>query len=279
MDLRDGIPSVAEVDALESQPFYRALREWNLAFSQDYGRLMPGVGGKWTSDRFNHWSRRWEFPWAAARLTALRGQPPLRILDAGSGITFFPFWLADHIEGSEIHACDGEAKFAAMFDAVNAARGRNKVRFFRAFLQDLPLPDSHFDAIYCISVLEHTGRYGEVVREFARVLKPGGRLVLTFDISLDGKFGPSVDESLRLIEAVGERFDLPAGLDARAEMSRLDREGDALTTVYLRKHRPHLLPWRYPLLKGVHDLLHGHGWTGGFHPLSVFCLEGRAKKP
>ena len=55
-------------------------------------------------------------------------------------------------------------------------------------LQKLDMPNESLDVICCISVLEHTDNYGEIVREFARVLKRGGLLVLTFDLSLDGKF-------------------------------------------------------------------------------------------
>lgn len=46
----------------------------------------------------------------------------------------------------------------------------------------LPFPDNYFDAIYCLSVLHHIpSRFYrlELLKEFKRVLKPRGRLILT----------------------------------------------------------------------------------------------------
>lgn len=43
----------------------------------------------------------------------------------------------------------------------------------------IPVPDSSFDAVICTEVLEHVPEPIEALREFARILKPGGRLLLT----------------------------------------------------------------------------------------------------
>ncbi len=43
----------------------------------------------------------------------------------------------------------------------------------------IPVPDESFDAILCTEVLEHVAEPIEVIRECARILKPGGRLILT----------------------------------------------------------------------------------------------------
>ena len=52
-------------------------------------------------------------------------------------------------------------------------------------LQATKLASGIYDAVACVSVLEHTRDYAAGVAEFRRVLKNGGRLLLTFDISLD----------------------------------------------------------------------------------------------
>ncbi|MBJ7329691.1 MAG: methyltransferase domain-containing protein [Solirubrobacteraceae bacterium] len=48
-----------------------------------------------------------------------------------------------------------------------------------ADLAELPLPDDDIDLVVCTEVLEHVPEPGRALRELARVLRPGGRLLLT----------------------------------------------------------------------------------------------------
>lgn len=49
-----------------------------------------------------------------------------------------------------------------------------------ANLSATEFPSEFFDGVICTEVLEHIYEYEAVIRELRRVLKPGGRLILTF---------------------------------------------------------------------------------------------------
>jgi hypothetical protein len=133
--------------------------------------------------------------------------------------------------------------------------------------------------VCCISVLEHTGNYSEILDEFNRVLKPGGLLALTFDLSLDDKFELPKAQAKELLREIGKKFEVRDETNLVEELSRMDdpKASGILTTDYIRDTQPDLLPWKYPMLKAAHDLVKGHGWTGGFRSKSIYCLDVRKK--
>jgi SAM-dependent methyltransferase len=68
----------------------------------------------------------------------------------------------------------------------------------------LPFGTEEVDAVTCISVLEHVSDPPRLMREILRILKPGGVLILTMDISLESNQGISAEylnEICNLLEA------------------------------------------------------------------------------
>ncbi len=277
MHLRTGIPLLSELAAHLRSDAYQRHVEFNREFLATNDAAMEKYGKLWAKDTFRLWSRRWEYPFTAQRVIEFaEGQAdgPFRVLDAGSGVTYFPYYICREVPGAQITCLDSNPSYHEMFAAINTAVPSAKVTFVEAMLQKMPLPDASFDAICCISVLEHTNNYNEILDEFARVLRPGGLLVLTFDLSLDGKFEVPKEQAKDLLAAIGKQFQEPAGINLMCELDRMD-EGhrqEILTTDYFRQVQPDLLPWKHPMLKAAHDLVKGHGWTGGFRSKSVYCL-------
>jgi ubiquinone/menaquinone biosynthesis C-methylase UbiE len=280
MNLRPGIPTRHEVEALQRDPLYAEHTAWNQQFLDRHGKALEGYGKLWGQNPFQMWSRRWEYPFEAQKVlqfAATQAGQHLKMLDGGSGVTYVPYYLCEKLPELSVVCCDTNTSYAPMFAAINKTVGNARVTFQEAMLQKLPYADNGLDIVCCISVLEHTSNYAEIVSEFARVLRPGGLLVLTFDLSLDGKFTLAKPTADQLLRKVVERFDVLESLDVLSELPKMDQHDVILSTDHVKATQPELLPWRFPMLKGIHDLVTGHGWTGGFRSKSVFCLSAVRK--
>lgn len=161
-------------------------------------------------DPLHTWSRVWEYPYTYHHLQQARTQwpddPPPRVVDLGSGVTFFPFALARL--GYRVTCADVDPICAT--DIPRAAGILPHVLGdvgFRLIKGDtLPFQDSGIDAVYCVSVLEHIPTFEKTIAEIARILKQGGMLVLTIDVDLRGDMAISVDRYKALTAALSCYF-------------------------------------------------------------------------
>lgn len=127
---------------------------------------------------YTTYSRLWEYPWIWLHLRSLKNKK-LRILDIGSEISPFIWFLANR--GFDVTISDITAKYWGIWSRSMKQLG---VQVKRRILdsQDLDLPTAGVDVYLSVSVIEHVPRKAESIEEAARVLKPGGMLILTFDI-------------------------------------------------------------------------------------------------
>lgn len=127
---------------------------------------------------YQEWSATYDQP---LRLFPIE-EPPMRalietlpsgtVLDAACGTGRYSTVLADH--GHEVIGVD---QSGAMLDI---ARKKLPAADFReGDLTALPLPDRSVDAVVCALALVHVPDLSCAMREFARVLRPGGRLVIS----------------------------------------------------------------------------------------------------
>ena len=126
MLLRDGVPLISDLEALEDDAYYAEITGYSRDFLANHAEGMKGYGKLWGQDPFKLWSRRWEYPYAAQKvlefgkrlgredaseaqssstlsLASSRSDSALHIIDAGSGVTFFPYFVCDRLPAGELH--------------------------------------------------------------------------------------------------------------------------------------------------------------------------------
>jgi len=136
-------------------------------------------------------ARAWEYPWA---LLNSHISPNTKILDVGSGHSLFPLYLAQ--KSRNVDSIDTDAKQIEMLCPALADILKVKVNYSIGDALSLSAKDDTYDYVYCISVIEHLEEEVEngipinrhtnkldrkAIKEFIRVIKPGGRVILTLD--------------------------------------------------------------------------------------------------
>jgi len=111
--------------------------------------------------------------------------PEDRILDIGSP-KLLALYLAKKL-GADVYSTDIDDYFIPEYQALSSIE-RLPLERFHVETQDgrsLTYPDNFFDKVFYVSVIEHIPDHGdsECMREIARVLKPGGRCLLTVPFS------------------------------------------------------------------------------------------------
>lgn len=114
--------------------------------------------------------------------------------------------------GARVHGIDLHA------EAVQAARRQadaeglaDRATFEQADAAGrLPSADRAFDALVCVDAINHLPDRAAVLAEWARVLKPGGRLVYTDPIVVTG---PLTHEEIAARSAIGFFLFVPPGLN------------------------------------------------------------------
>jgi SAM-dependent methyltransferase len=134
-------------------------------------------------------AQRWEQKYARSTfarraqviltMPGMRPRPGEHWLDAGCGTGTIARRLAQH--GCQVTAVDGSARMIEVAERAAAAeRTAAAVRFLRVHdVVELPFADASFDAVICSSVLEYVADAARVLGELARVLRRGGRLIVS----------------------------------------------------------------------------------------------------
>ena len=204
---RSGLASLDDL----STPLWRSLFSRLESTQSEFLAAQPHCPDyPWPRDPLHNWIRVWEYPFAYYHLEShccsLSGQPLPRVVDLGSGATFFPFAVAR--SGRRVIAVDGDPRVTSSVNrAINrVSAGDGTVTSLLCDARSVDLETESVDCVYCISVLEHVPDFERVISEIARILRPNGLFVLTFDVDLRGNWelGPPAYE--RLMSALHASF-------------------------------------------------------------------------
>jgi SAM-dependent methyltransferase len=108
-----------------------------------------------------------------------------RSLEIGAGTGYFSLNLLQAGVVQEATCTDISPGMVRTL-STNAARLGLEVRAARADAESLPFPDQSFDLVLGHAVLHHLPHLERAFEEFARVLRPGGRIVFAGEPSRNG---------------------------------------------------------------------------------------------
>jgi ubiquinone/menaquinone biosynthesis C-methylase UbiE len=185
------------------------------------------------------WNRRWEYPFILEvnNMIDLSGE----VLDAGAGQSLMPFLLMNKKNNiTAIDTDDGSfyptGSIEKWYQKMNELFNSNVI-FVNGNLTTMNFQNGHFDFVYSLSVLEHLSDPLTGLKELWRILKPGGYIAITIDVSLDDTRGMFKKDYYEIKTFLKEN-----GIPLFPES--LESTGDMITTNWFKENEPEALPWR-----------------------------------
>jgi len=201
---------------------------------------------------------RFQEPEARHIIADLALPPASRGLDVGCGVGLYGLWLAEAV-GKDGRVIGIEPE-AARVEAARALVG-GRLESGRLELREgdgtaIPLPDASVDWLWCGDVLHHIVETERALREFLRVVRPGGRIIIKESQVLSALFLPGHPELERRIQLAEIRRTLDEG-GGRSFQERRQTTLASLRAVGVPEvaMRTYLLERRAPLGPADHDYI------------------------
>ena len=101
-----------------------------------------------------------------------------RVLEVGPGTGYYTFAVAEALETGRLDILDIQQEFLDQVNRTAKARGIGNIVPTVGDASSLPYESNTFDALFLVSVLGEIPDEKGALNEFARVLRPRGRLVV-----------------------------------------------------------------------------------------------------
>jgi ArsR family transcriptional regulator len=177
--------------------------------------------------------------WKSMAEALLRLMPPLIIADLGAGEGAFALLLAQ--QARSVIAVDSSARMIEVGRDQALRNGVKNIDFRLGDMEEVPIGDGEVDLVFFSQSLHHTLHPDRALCEAARILKPGGRIVI-LDLArhrYEEAREVYADEWLGFSEAEIEAMLAKAGFEA-VETSLVDKEteGPQFQTLLAVGHKP-----------------------------------------
>jgi SAM-dependent methyltransferase len=177
-------------------------RKSTMSMTEASSRYFRQVAGQWDQIRAGYFGP--EVRQAAIAKAYLR--PEMAVADVGGGTGFLTEALAGLVRRVYLVDASPEMLEAARRNLSH----RNNVEFHLSDGLSLPFPDESLDAVFANMYLHHTPDPQAAIAEMVRVLRPGGRLVITDRVCDAGSRKPGWSTSLSIARGSRAVPGLPA---------------------------------------------------------------------
>jgi demethylmenaquinone methyltransferase/2-methoxy-6-polyprenyl-1,4-benzoquinol methylase len=154
---------------------------------------------------------RFQEPEVRAAIADLHLLPGSRGLDVGCGVGLYALWLAEAIGPTgQVTGIDHlPERIAAAQRLVGGTLAPERLRLQQSDGTAIAAADSTFDWVWCADVLHHIDDPVLALREFIRVVRPGGRLIIKESQVLNALFLPGYPELERQLQRADMQLQQP----------------------------------------------------------------------